>query len=342
MEVVCKVIAGSHLFGTNRPESDMDYKGVYIPKAEDILMGTVKDTINMSTGDRHGKNGKDDIDIEMYSLKKFFEMIYSANNHALEILFAPDEMIVESSYFWDNLIRPLRETLVCSKVKNYITYCQSQAAKYGVRGSRVNAVEKAMDALSRGLAGNTRLVEMYEDLEKNLKDTDHISFLWCPKEKLRMIEVANRKFMETIKVRQAYEILGKIYDNYGARAKAAANNEGIDWKAISHAYRVGVQSYELLRTGKITLPIPEPHRSYIRKIKNNDKELTIPYSEVSPVLDELAENLEEEAERSSLPSQVNEEIWNNWVMFKYGQVVREWVDYEGFLRRQPVINNSRR
>ena len=37
MKVIVKCIAGSHLFGLNTPLSDMDYKGVYMPEANDIM-----------------------------------------------------------------------------------------------------------------------------------------------------------------------------------------------------------------------------------------------------------------------------------------------------------------
>jgi len=98
MKVLCKIIAGSHLFGTNTEKSDLDYKGVFIPDADDILMSSYKHTVCTSTNTvRNTKNSSEDVDLEMYSLKKFFDMIFAANNHALEILFAPDNMIIETS-----------------------------------------------------------------------------------------------------------------------------------------------------------------------------------------------------------------------------------------------------
>jgi hypothetical protein len=37
---------------------------------------------------------------------------------------------------------------------------------------------------------------------------------------------------------------------------------GYDTKYAMHALRPGLQGVELLTTGRITLPVPEPHRSY--------------------------------------------------------------------------------
>lgn len=41
---------------------------------------------------------------------------------------------------------------------------------------------------------------------------------------------------------------------------------GYDTKFAMHALRLGVQGVELLQTGRITLPVPEPHRNYLRAV----------------------------------------------------------------------------
>ncbi|QQV91959.1 hypothetical protein vBKpMFBKp34_100 [Klebsiella phage vB_KpM_FBKp34] len=61
-KIVMETIFGSHLYGLNTPNSDTDYKGIFIPDAKDILLGKAPKTIQSSTGDKHSKNTKDDID----------------------------------------------------------------------------------------------------------------------------------------------------------------------------------------------------------------------------------------------------------------------------------------
>jgi predicted nucleotidyltransferase len=335
MKVLCKVTAGSHLFGLSRPESDTDYKGVYMPEASDILMGTYKHTVNESTGEADSKNSADDIDSEFWSLKKFFDMIYIANNHALEILFAPEDMIIESSPEWE-YIRAHKHELVCSQVSNYIDYCQGQAAKYGVKGSRVNAVAAAMSAI-RAIPGmkekdlrNTRAGSYWGVLKKFLSDIEYIEFFKADpenKQPVDYVSINNRKFQRSVTLEYMLTALEKVHDNYGSRAKQAANNEGIDWKAISHAYRVGKQAYELLETGNITLPMKEPERSYALALKQNTNNLTIPFDEVRPELEALADNLKEAVKRSSLPAKVDEEKWKEFTKMSYAmEIVEEWGD----------------
>jgi hypothetical protein len=48
---------------------------------------------------------------------------------------------------------------------------------------------------------------------------------------------------------------------------------GYDTKYAMHALRLGVQGIELLSTGRITLPVPEPHRAYLRSIRRGERPL---------------------------------------------------------------------
>ena len=41
-------------------------------------------------------------------------------------------------------------------------------------------------------------------------------------------------------------------------------------KFAMHALRLGVQGIELLSTGRITLPVPEPDRAYLRAVRRGE------------------------------------------------------------------------
>ena len=75
MKILMKAVAGSHLFGTNTPESDMDYKGIYIPSKKDFLLSKVESTLNIKRDKEVGaKNTKHDVDVELFTLQKFIQM----------------------------------------------------------------------------------------------------------------------------------------------------------------------------------------------------------------------------------------------------------------------------
>jgi hypothetical protein len=48
---------------------------------------------------------------------------------------------------------------------------------------------------------------------------------------------------------------------------------GYDTKYAMHALRLRLQGIELLTTGRITLPVPEPHRAYLRSIRRGERPL---------------------------------------------------------------------
>ena len=54
-KVVFKCIFGSHLYGLNTEDSDKDFKGIFIPSFEDIVLGS-NEVISVKTGNDKSKN----------------------------------------------------------------------------------------------------------------------------------------------------------------------------------------------------------------------------------------------------------------------------------------------
>ena len=72
---------------------------------------------------------------------------------------------------------------------------------------------------------------------------------------------------------------------------------GYDGKYVAHAIRLGVQGTELLRTGRITLPIPEPWGSKLRAIRGGE----VPEAEALVWSSQVREELATAAVSSWLP-----------------------------------------
>jgi predicted nucleotidyltransferase len=66
LNLIVKMVFGSHLYGTATENSDTDYKGVYLPTEKEILLNRVPKSYNYKTGDGVTKNTKDDIDVEFF------------------------------------------------------------------------------------------------------------------------------------------------------------------------------------------------------------------------------------------------------------------------------------
>jgi hypothetical protein len=88
---------------------------------------------------------------------------------------------------------------------------------------------------------------------------------------------------------------------------------GYDTKFAMHALRLGVQGVELLTTGRITLPVPEPDRQYLRAVRRGEVELAQVISSV-----EAAERkLEALRSSSAIPAEPDREWVDHWLHRSY-------------------------
>jgi hypothetical protein len=84
---------------------------------------------------------------------------------------------------------------------------------------------------------------------------------------------------------------------------------GYDTKFAMHALRLGVQGAELLTTGRITLPVPEPERSHLRAVRRGE----IAKEDVIAAVDEAERHLLELSEATSLPDQPDRDWVDAWL-----------------------------
>jgi len=148
MNTIVKLKFGSHLYGTNTPESDIDYKGVFLPTIDEIFLNRIPKSINTNSkkSGATSKNTKDDIDCEIYSLHYFIQLACEGQTVALDMLYAPNNMIIEKSKVWDEIVKN-RSKFNTKNLKAFVSYARKQAAKYSCRGSRLNTIEKILQIL---------------------------------------------------------------------------------------------------------------------------------------------------------------------------------------------------
>jgi predicted nucleotidyltransferase len=319
---IVKILFGSHLYGTTTPASDLDYKAVHIPSAPDILLRHSQDSVPIGKRAKgeNEKNNPEDVDYESYSLQRYLQLLADGQTVAIDMLFAPDANVLETSRLWEH-IRHNKEQFLSKRSTAFVGYCRTQANKYGIKGSRVAAARKAADFFAKMLEqlGTTAKISEVAWRLAELKD-DHTDCVQLPMSSNKEVlgwyfECCNRKVCFTNTIKQAAEVYGKVFANYGSRAQLAEANEGVDWKALSHAVRVGEEALELLQTGKITLPLPNaPH---ILDIKLG----YLPYNLVAKEIEELLERVEQAALVSSLPESPNLEFIDKLVFNVYREQV---------------------
>jgi predicted nucleotidyltransferase len=301
MKTVVRMKFGSHLYGTDTPASDMDYKGIFIPDGRDILLQQIKHTISTQRRKAQGeKNFAGEVDEEAYALHRFLQLAGEGQTVALDVLFASDDVILDRSPIWDALVEN-RGRLLTRKSAAFVGYCRTQANKYGIRGSRVNAAKAAVDMFAAILEGHGTQQKVGQwdwRLKEFVAAHPHSALVPMDslgREPLMHFECCNRKVPYTVSVKDAHAIFSRIYEEYGHRARKAALNEGVDWKALSHAVRVARQAIELLDTHKIMFPLA--YASHLIDIKLG----RLAYEPVAEEIEGLLEAVEQASERSTLP-----------------------------------------
>lgn len=118
-QLVYKCLVGSKAYGTDTPESDTDYKGIYIQPTNDILGFGYKQQIDI---------GKDEC---YYEIKRFIELAASANPTILEMLFMPEKHQIVRHPCLDILFENKHKfiTQKCFKAFGGYAYAQIQKAR---------------------------------------------------------------------------------------------------------------------------------------------------------------------------------------------------------------------
>jgi hypothetical protein len=302
MRIIVKMKFGAHLYGTATSDSDLDYKGIFLPTKEELLLGRVPKSRNYSTGKDNSRNTKNDVDTELYSLHYFIKLACDGQTVAMDMLHAPESMILKKSKIWDKIVEN-KQKFYTKNLKSFIDYARRQASKYGIKGSRINAALQVLEILKK------------EDPSKKMRRIwsrlpriEHCYDVAPDPNGMRQYQVCGKSFQESATIGYVIPIIEKFYDDYGRRAKLAAENKNIDWKAVSHALRAAYQTKEILTENTIYFPLR--NADFLRKVKQGKLDYL---SEVGPLLETLMEEVESLAFTSSLPEAVDRKFWDKFI-----------------------------
>lgn len=315
MRSLVQISHGSHLYGTNTPNSDVDIKGVHLPDMNAVLLGRSPKVITENTkpiGSTE-KNTPEDRDFESMSLHQFIKLAIEGQTVALDMLFANKESIIHSSPEWDYLVEN-RRRLISKKCESFLGYCKQQANKYGIKGSRVAAVRTIVDILEQDdifpLQSKMREYN-WQRVADSYEFIDVVEIIQTDGTPLKHLSVCNRKVPYTVTVKEALRVYTGLLNEYGKRAIQAESNEGVDWKAMSHAVRVGRMALTILSGEDIVFPL-----SYAEHLLNI-KLGKLDYKIVAKQVEDLLEAIERVAEVSPLPAEPDIEWAEQFILHMY-------------------------
>lgn len=295
MKILSKIITGSELYGTNDELSDRDINGIYLPTKEEVLLSKVE---------REIKFDSTKINESYFSLQFFIKLACQGQTITLDMLHAPDSMTLVTSDIWKDLIR-LREKFYSKNIHAFLEYAKQQAIKYSLKGTRLQDLAKVIALFAKQETLHIRLKDVWHDLPR----TENCYEVEKNEQNIRQYFFCGKIFLETQKIGYILPVLKNLHHSYGERARQAELNEGLDWKAISHAVRVLLEVKELLTYNTITFPLKEA--DFLKTIKSGKLNFV---DVVSPTLENLTELIDALLKVSKLPEKVDETFWNDWLV----------------------------
>lgn len=322
MRTLATVIHGSHLFGTATETSDVDRKSVVVREPIDILLGRVNVSwIEGTKADQRARNTSEDEDHEFHDLLRYVNLLAQGQPVAIEMLFAPDRFhLVEPDPAW-RLLRDNIDKVISKECGKFLGYCRRQAVAYSVKGDRLKSAElaaAAIDDLVDRHGTRERLEPHMEGLLNLFGDDEFVRTeerTFASGRVMQHLSVCDRLVAVTSSLGDAQRLIRGLVGEYGKRAQAAKASGGHDWKALSHAVRIGYEALELFGTGALTLPsVQAPHLLAIKRGLVSREEVT---DEIGSLLSEV----EKAAENSGLREQADMEFLTELVADVHFDVV---------------------
>lgn len=123
---IFKTIVGSRAYGTNTAASDTDYKGVYAQHPDEILSFGYREQYERGKDESH------------YEIRRFLQLLQTANPTVLEMLFMPEDCILH--------IHPAFRPVIDHRERFLTTQCKSSFGGYAVAQIRkARGLEKKMN-----------------------------------------------------------------------------------------------------------------------------------------------------------------------------------------------------
>lgn len=322
--ILSKTVHGSQLYGTNTPESDTDYKGLFIPDIKELFLQRAPRTLHFDTNKSGTKNTSEDVDFELFSLGQFINMAIQGETIVIDMLHTPDHLTLQSTDVWSYLVNH-RDEFYTTHMKSYLGYVRKQASRYGVKGSRLRDLNSVCDAIN---LASTRIHSenvdscCVQDIIMFLPQCEFAGLVTEDQTKggtQTFYQVLGRKYQMTLAFKEFKRLVFAIQKDYGDRARKAEENDGIDWKALSHALRGARQLEEIYETGDLVLPLKQKER--VKAVKLGQ----ISFKEVQEELEEVCNNVESlsvKASKNGMRKEVDRKRWEKFVVDVYSDYAK--------------------
>jgi predicted nucleotidyltransferase len=265
-KLIMATLAGSHLYGTNRPDSDIDIRGVCFSPKEALLglSGFEQYQPKTTAAVAYSKEQFDveSDDVTIYALNKFFMLCLNANPNIVELLFAPVCKMLYVSPLWAQ-IEGYRDIFLSTKIVHTFA---------GYAFSQLKRIERHKAWL------DNPPVEP-DPYDYTLYSNEHGAQKWRDNDQANIYRELHKRWKE-------YQTWRK--NRNPARAKLE-ERFGYDTKHAAHLYRLSLEAKELLITGALVLPLQQGTRETYKAILNGVASYDTVVAKAHGIKDELLE-----------------------------------------------------
>lgn len=297
--------AGSHFFDLNGPDSDTDYRGIYLDNVQDSFLSSKGKIyqIDYKTNERGGKNNKEDIDFTMFSLTSVLELLKKGDFNLIEALYVPEEKIIYKSEIYDEL-REFRKNLVHNDISAFLGFIKGEAKRIGVN-SHHYTVQADFVKLLRTKNPHAKLKTFWKEIEefasvnigcKMSRSTVNNSDL---ARDMPAVVIATRMHIWTAAAGYVADAVDKVIAGYGHR-QVSTSETGADHKALYHALRLIFEANDILDYGELFFPLSPERHAQLLEIKQGKTDRETLYDLIDSEISKL------EIRSNSIPSNKHE------------------------------------
>lgn len=280
---------GSHAYGLNTPESDVDIKGICIPPKEyflGFLRSFEQHEALVSRGHPEDK--------VVFSLTKFVKLAADCNPNIIEVLHCEESDIIQMDEFGEWL-RDIRDSFLSAKAKHTFSgYAHSQLKRIKTHREWLLNPPKQMPTRKEfGLSETSKVSKSELGVQDALLDKG--MELDLPKDLVTLF-VKERAYNAAKTTWDQYEHWKKTRNPKRAELEA---KYGYDTKHGSHLLRLMRMCKEILLTGKVI--VKRPDREELLAVKNG----LVPYDALIEEAEALEIECNELYKTTKLPHEPN-------------------------------------
>jgi len=299
--LIFRTICGSKLYGTDTPESDEDYVGVFVEDPEYLIGLSKVEQVERSIKDKDesGKNTADARDETLYALKKFVKLAADNNPNIIELLFVNPSNLLHINDIGEELLS-MKDAFVSKNIKHrFLGYAFSQKHKMVIKMDNYEMIEEALGCL------------LESDVDYLSDFGEHHPIIRRNKKQVRIGDV---NFPANLTRKKAIQALEKRRGKFGHR-RDLISKYGLDTKFASHLVRLLYEGIDLLRHGKLEFPLPQV--DIIMDVKKGN----VPVGKVLDMAEKLETIAEEMYEKTKLPHSPDRKRIEEFLMKTYRRII---------------------